>query len=712
MSDREVGIVFKATDNLTNSLNQMRNSTKGLTKDIEQYKKIQNEAFKQKAKLDIDITQAKSKLKDMEKAYKEGKDVSRESLEAQKKEVYQLQEAYSRLGKIVKESSKGQMNLTQEINKSKNMANIQGEATSKSLFGKLGQVELLKMAGSAAIDFGAFQVNSAYGNKVGNAVSNIGGSMVNFGIAGGMVGGPVGAAVGAGIGLVAGAAKTITDEQKNKDDLFREDIKGMITEVKEHQRQSTVRGSDLASKREQDQISFATIYKSNDAAEKLLKSIEKFSMDTPLESDNLIDLAKKLSSYQFKEEEIVPFAKILGDTNAALGGKQEDMEWVATALGRMRSSDKASLEFINILNDRAIPAIKYLAEGMGVSQKQIYDMISKNQISGTTAFKVITDGMKRDFNGSMNTLANTFQGVKSNLDEYQALKDRAKGEGYNNERKNGMLGEIAWNEQNKDAIMDTNKYLGAYEAKLENIKAREMNLAEERMRNSSEFKIAFGRKDEAEMGRLIMEARAQGAIEYKKTQEFQTMQKADLELVKSLQKDANINAAYYEAGVEYGNQLSKGMETGMTRALTESVKGVKHFFNKYILRKEDEPQSTATGIFDNILNKPKDNVPSSGYKGVLNTPQTPKIELPKIVNPYTKKAFAIGLDRVPYDNYPALLHEGERVLTKAEVNSKKETIQPIINMYNTVRDDSDIDKIANALVVKLSMHQESYGGEY
>ena len=31
---------------------------------------------------------------------------------------------------------------------------------------------------------------------------------------------------------------------------------------------------------------------------------------------------------------------------------------------------------------------------------------------------------------------------------------------------------------------------------------------------------------------------------------------------------------------------------------------------------------------------------------------------------------AVGLDRVPYDNYPALLHEGERVLTASEARAQ------------------------------------------
>lgn len=67
-----------------------------------------------------------------------------------------------------------------------------------------------------------------------------------------------------------------------------------------------------------------------------------------------------------------------------------------------------------------------------------------------------------------------------------------------------------------------------------------------------------------------------------------------------------------------------------------------------------------------------------------------------------------GLTRVPFDNYTAKLHEGERVLTKQETNLLDQgklgannggSSQPIqINIANmNVREESDINKIANAL---------------
>ena len=65
-------------------------------------------------------------------------------------------------------------------------------------------------------------------------------------------------------------------------------------------------------------------------------------------------------------------------------------------------------------------------------------------------------------------------------------------------------------------------------------------------------------------------------------------------------------------------------------------------------------------------------------------------------------SYFTGLDYVPYNNYPALLHQGERVLT-AEENKAFETqqSQSIENNFNienlVVREEADIMKIAKEL---------------
>jgi hypothetical protein len=68
---------------------------------------------------------------------------------------------------------------------------------------------------------------------------------------------------------------------------------------------------------------------------------------------------------------------------------------------------------------------------------------------------------------------------------------------------------------------------------------------------------------------------------------------------------------------------------------------------------------------------------------------------------------ASGLETVPYDNYPTLLHQGERVLTANQARALDSAGTGIHIQIGemTVREDADIDKIASALLEKIQLAQ-------
>ena len=71
------------------------------------------------------------------------------------------------------------------------------------------------------------------------------------------------------------------------------------------------------------------------------------------------------------------------------------------------------------------------------------------------------------------------------------------------------------------------------------------------------------------------------------------------------------------------------------------------------------------------------------------------------------QGYATGLERVPYDNFPALLHEGERVLTAAKARSmdagKTGPSIQITMSGVTIREDADVDRIAERLLAKMRL---------
>ena len=63
----------------------------------------------------------------------------------------------------------------------------------------------------------------------------------------------------------------------------------------------------------------------------------------------------------------------------------------------------------------------------------------------------------------------------------------------------------------------------------------------------------------------------------------------------------------------------------------------------------------------------------------------------------------MGIDYVPYDNFPALLHEGEKVLTAGEARQEKNGVSGIQIVMNgtVIREEADVQRIAQEMLNKL-----------
>ena len=76
----------------------------------------------------------------------------------------------------------------------------------------------------------------------------------------------------------------------------------------------------------------------------------------------------------------------------------------------------------------------------------------------------------------------------------------------------------------------------------------------------------------------------------------------------------------------------------------------------------------------------------------------------------TPTGHATGLPRVPYDGYPAILHEGEQVLTRVEADKQKNGTGGVhvakLADSIIVREEADIDKFATAFARKISICQK------
>lgn len=150
------------------------------------------------------------------------------------------------------------------------------------------------------------------------------------------------------------------------------------------------------------------------------------------------------------------------------------------------------------------------------------------------------------------------------------------------------------------------------------------------------------------------------------------------------------------------NVISKVL-VGAFKILTPVVEGVKTLFQNVFGTIKAVVMAPINFIIDGInlfikmLNKIKipDWIPGIGGKGI-NLPLIPKLR--------------VGIDSIPYDEMPAILHKGEAVLDKEEAEeyrknkNKKSETKVIYNYYNTInvdelncKDERDIKRIAEEL---------------
>ena len=251
-----------------------------------------------------------------------------------------------------------------------------------------------------------------------------------------------------------------------------------------------------------------------------------------------------------------------------------------------------------------------------------------------------------------------------NLSDFQADMDAAMGEGYNEARKEGLQAQMDWmSGESGEAVEEANRAIGAWKAELENQKEQYIRDAMDAMMASDEYQTAKAEGDAAEMGRLIMEAKVQGMNEYNASDGAQLALESEMALVESIRNDTVLNQNYWDAGYEKGQEFTKGMAAARraSSSVTYSYYGPE--YDQTYRQNSNIPTYAA----------------ASGY--------------------------ATGIDYVPYDNFPALLHQGERVQTAVEARSERAGFSGIqISMYGTtIREDADVDRVAEALLRKVEL---------
>lgn len=650
----DVSIAIKATDRFSDAMKTMKDSANSFDKSIVGMQSRLNSLNRTKATLKVDTDRARTELRSAEKQFAATGDAISELVLQEKQLTFE--NARRNLSLVSKEAANVEKQMLKTGNSVSKMGNKAGEGFS-TIVQSVATAGGAKMIGSLAQDSVNTLVGSMLGSKGGNVFSSALSSAISGAAIGSMIPG-IGTAVGAVAGGLVGMASGSVQNWSKKDDAFKSYVQNAVEEQLNEQTTSLTSGSALAASRETDQISFATLFKGEDKAKQYLADLVQMANTTPFLYDDLTSMSKTLATYGYDENSILPVLQTIGDAGAALGQSTSDMNSVATAIGRMKSSNKTTLEYLNILNDRGIGAVGMLANAYGVDQGEVYSMISKGQIAGQDAARIILDALTDSFAGSMERQSKTFSGITSTIEGLRQELDNAMGEGYNETRMAGLQAEREWLEGDSGQEMqEAYQAIGAWKASLENAKEQYIRDAVNEAMGSDAYKTAEAEGDAAEMGRIIMKAKIDGMNQYNANEGKDEVLAQELSLIDSVREDTSLNDSYWDAGYTLGQSFSKGRAAGMMGS------------------GNGETSASAS--------------PSRMLQGVT---------LP------SGSSYAVGIDYVPYDNFPALLHQGERVQTAEEARSggSGTSIQIVMN-GTVIREDADVERVASALLERMEL---------
>lgn len=641
----DASVAFSVTDNLSQSIVGMKNSVNSFKQDVtglqQQLDKLDSTRFQLK---NFDLKNARQELDRTKKALQELGDTATEAdREAARADFERANQNYENVrrqlnlvSKQARQTERDLLDATDAISKADNRAG----SSVGGVLSALGKAGLMDMAGDVALDFGNLVVGSTFGSEVGGVVSSgISGAL--SGAAMGSLLGPVGTAVGAAIGGGLGLLQGGSQAAQGRDDAFKQYYSDLYDTQQAAAEKSLSAGGDTASQRELDAIAFNRLL-GQGVGDQYLEDLRTLAADTPMEYGDLTSMSRALATgFGDAPDRMLELMTAIGDAGSAVGVTASDMEIMAQAMSRMNSSGKATLEYLNIFQDRGVDVIGMLADAMGKTQGEIYDMISGGDINGQEAVNIIQAGMESMYGGAMETMAQTFDGLTSTLEDAMTEIDNAMGEGYNERAKEGLQADIdAYGGALGDALAQANEIIGEGKAIAENLDRQYSREALSALTLGTSTTV-YG-EDQANRLAEMHDQYTSLVDQYQNaTEEDKAVIASQIEALKE-EAQAMADSAYDASEM---SQELHDVNLDLITAIRENTAALgSAAWGKDYEVEQEKTKGTGSTLLDTVssaISKANSFVGQNAW----------------------------GLDRVPYDNYLTYLHEGERVLTASQARA-------------------------------------------
>ena len=649
----DASLVIRAEDRYSENIRRMSQFTKSFNKDVDDLEEQLRQLNAQKVSLKLDADQANRALKEAQKQFAAtGDEADGLKVQLQQANYDNIKRNFDLVTRAARDTER-QLSKTGEAGK-------QVSGGFGSTLSALGQAGLYSMLGGAASQVSGVVLESYLGQPLATAMSSTLSGVASGAAIGSIIPG-IGTAVGAAIGGLAGAVTGGSQIYEAQDDAFKSYVQEAVEGQLEEMDSIRASGSATAGQREQDQIAFAQRFGSAEAAQSYLDQVRAMAVNTNYTYDEITGYSKSLLN-SYSADETLGVLQTLSDATAGLNLDSSGVSMFIAGLSRMRTTDKVTQEYLNYFSERGLDVYDALSRSTGADKSQIAGMVTDGDIGGVEAAQAILDYIQAEFGGLSEKLATTYDAMVDNLGDAEANLNARMGEGYNEARKAGLQAQMDWLES--DQLGEAYEAIGAWKAELENAKEQYIRDAVNEAMSSEDYQTAQAEGDAAEMGRIIMQAKINGMNEYNANEGKDEVLAQELALIEGVREDTALSDAYWDAGYTLGQEFSKGRAAGMSGGAGED---------------SGDFTDPASANYSPIM---------MAYSGL---------------DP--DGSHAAGLETVPYDNYLAYLHEGERVLTASQARSYDRgggIGGIVINMNGAViREESDIEKVAQALYERL-----------
>lgn len=718
-------VIIRGKDEISGTINSIRNANKGLNKDFEETsRKIQDYQKRQEA-LDKVLSKTQTAMVDAQSAVKKAKDAyaalgsetNKTNLEKAYQEQNRLTTTLKEQRQAAADTSKAIRGLRDEQRKAGNESGgsggiggsgggsggIGGSSTLEALM-KSGLTSMVGDAVAGAADVG---ISSAFGSTAGSAISSLISGAAS-GAAMGSLGGPVGTAIGAAVGGVAGAINGAAQVFGAQDDAFKENVQTAVEGVQQRRLSDQQTGSQLAGQRETDALAFNSLL--HGKGNEFLGGVRTLAASTPFAYSDLTAMGRSMATgFGDDPDRMLSLMRGVGDAGAAVGASSSDMQWMGTALSRMQNTNLAQLGEINMFQDRGVNVIGMLSTALSKTEGEVRKLISGGKLMGRDVVDIIQAGLADEsgpYAGAMEAISQTFQGLTSTLEDTRNEILAEGGQEYNTLRSAGMREEInALSGSTGTGLSEMNSIITQGKAYQENLKEQflreasgavvggtgttlydaeqkedlgtmreEYKTAQKNFNNavaSGDTEAAAKFSAQVESVRGEMESYAESA--YEASTGMQAVKDVQLDMISAIRDNtAALGSASWNFGYNQQQELSKGMASRLIQAGPETT------------------QSAARAYADRQTGGESSGGSATDIYGAYGLNRLP--------------GYAVGLGRVPYDGFPAILHEGERVKTASQARAEDAGVGRSITIAPgaiVVQGAGDPDAVARSVAREL-----------